>query len=549
MIRIAHEPAHLASLSTRFRDRLRELSVTVVRLTSEGGVAVDGDINWIERLVVGSRIFSASVKTRWPEIGEGIARVVELWPGVCVVALPEEQRRRMQTVHCPLFLNAALIIGPSIINSEQLVRICDEAELDYRVAISRIDPSRLTDPDEAHRLAMTLAWMCEDVLELDRQASELRTMSCELADSYEELSLLYKFSTNMLVNQAPAQFLHDACSELQQVVGLRWMAMCLIDDEPRLQSLAGQRFVAGRVALEPERFQGICNELLSRYRGAAHPEIIEDTTTLNLPDLVGAAGSLLVVPLRRNDRVLGLIVGGDKISAAELSSVDSKLCDSLANSLTIFLENLMLYEDSQAMFMGTLHALTSAIDAKDSYTHGHSERVAMMSRMLADAVGLEPQQVERVYIAALVHDVGKIGVPESVLSKPGRLTDDEFDQIKMHPEIGARILRDIRQMQDLIPGVMYHHERWDGRGYPHGLAGSDIPLMGRLICLADAFDAMSSTRTYRDAMDRLQVLGEIKRCAGTQFDPDLADVFTGLDFGPYDRMIQEHQKRWMRPPA
>jgi HD-GYP domain-containing protein (c-di-GMP phosphodiesterase class II) len=201
----------------------------------------------------------------------------------------------------------------------------------------------------------------------------------------------------------------------------------------------------------------------------------------------------------------------------------------------------MLYEDMHAMFLGMLHALTSAIDAKDSYTHGHTERVAKLSHMLAEAAGLDRETVERVYISGLVHDVGKIGVPESVLCKPGKLTDDEFGLIKMHPEIGARILQDIRQMQDLLPGVMHHHERWDGNGYPHGLAEKDIPLFGRLIGLADAFDAMISTRTYRSAMDLDTVLGEIRRCAGTQFDPELAEVFLQLDFQPFFHLLKKHQ--------
>jgi len=247
------------------------------------------------------------------------------------------------------------------------------------------------------------------------------------------------------------------------------------------------------------------------------------------------------VPLRTQGKPIGVLIGGDKLDGSELTSVDSKLCDSLASTLAIFLENRMLYEDMHAMFLGTLHALTSAIDAKDSYTHGHTERVAMLARMLGEKIGLDRETVERLYISGLVHDVGKIGVPEAVLCKPGKLTDDEFELIKMHPEIGGRILQDIRQMQDLLPGVLYHHERWDGRGYPSRLAGRDIPLFGRLIGLADAFDAMSSTRTYRSAMDLNEVLSEIRRCAGAQFDPELAEAFLDLDFTPFFELIEKHQ--------
>ena len=201
----------------------------------------------------------------------------------------------------------------------------------------------------------------------------------------------------------------------------------------------------------------------------------------------------------------------------------------------------MLFEDAQSLFVGTLHALTSAIDAKDSYTFGHSERVALLSQMLARAAGIDEPTVERIYLAGLVHDVGKIGVPEKVLCKPGRLTDTEFEQIKMHPDIGGRIIRDIRQMKDLIPGVMHHHERWDGRGYPGRLAEYDIPLFGRVIGLADAFDAMSSDRTYRKALEIDHVLEEIKTHAGRQFDPELAEIFIKLDFQPYFDLIDRHR--------
>src|SRR5690606_20290161 len=132
----------------------------------------------------------------------------------------------------------------------------------------------------------------------------------------------------------------------------------------------------------------------------------------------------------------------------------------------------------------------------------HSERVAYMATRLGEAIGLDAETAQRLHIAGLVHDVGKIGVPEAVLCKPGRLTDEEFKLIKLHPEIGHRILRDIPQLADVLPGVLSHHERWDGKGYPHGLAGEEIPMFGRLIAIADSFDAMSSTRTYRSAMPR-----------------------------------------------
>jgi HD-GYP domain-containing protein (c-di-GMP phosphodiesterase class II) len=250
---------------------------------------------------------------------------------------------------------------------------------------------------------------------------------------------------------------------------------------------------------------------------------------------------LLVHPFLVNGKHAGAIVAADKFGHdTEISSADMKLLEAAGEHLSILLENAGLYENQHAMFIGTLRALVESIDAKDPYTSGHSERVAHLARQLASAAGHDDEVAERVWICGLVHDVGKIGVPEAVLCKPGRLTDGEFDLIRAHPEIGYRILKDIPQMSDVLPGVLSHHERWDGRGYPNGIAGEDLPLFGRLIGLADSFDAMSSTRTYRSAMPREKVLAEIINCAGTQFDPELAPIFAALDLTEYDEMVKRH---------
>lgn len=184
--------------------------------------------------------------------------------------------------------------------------------------------------------------------------------------------------------------------------------------------------------------------------------------------------------------------------------------------------------EQQLMFAGTVHALISAIDAKDPYTRGHSDRVAAFARLLAETAGLPEDLIARCYLCGIVHDLGKIGVPEAVLCKPGRLTDDEFELIRRHPEIGHRILRDIPHLQEVLPGVLEHHERWDGSGYPNRLAGEAISLLGRVVCIADCFDAMTSARVYRPARPVDEVVDEIERCAGTHFDPALARAFATI---------------------
>jgi HD-GYP domain-containing protein (c-di-GMP phosphodiesterase class II) len=259
--------------------------------------------------------------------------------------------------------------------------------------------------------------------------------------------------------------------------------------------------------------------------------------------LADAAGSeVLAEPITFDGRVIGGLFAGNKRGPdAEVSSEETQFIDAAASFLGIFHENAARFSEQRAMFLGVLKAMTASIDAKDPYTCGHSERVGMLASRLATAAGLDAEVAERYRIAGLVHDVGKIGIPEAVLSKVGKLTAEEFDTIKKHPEVGYEILRDIPLMQDILPGVLHHHERYDGAGYPHRLAGENIPLIARILALADTFDAMSSTRSYRPAMPREKVIAEIKRCAGAQFDPMLAGLFVKLNFDEFDRMLGRYQ--------
>jgi hypothetical protein len=191
-----------------------------------------------------------------------------------------------------------------------------------------------------------------------------------------------------------------------------------------------------------------------------------------------------------------------------------------------------------ALFEETTEALANAIDAKDKYTHGHSARVAVLSRRIAQEAGLSSDECDQVYFAALLHDVGKIGVPDDVINKPGHLTDEEYKQIKLHPVFGYQILSSIRQSPYLSIGAHYHHERYDGKGYPEGLAGEDIPKIARIIAVADSFDAMTSTRSYRDALERQRVRDEIENGMGEQFDPEFAAIMLRLiDAGEADALI------------
>ena len=182
----------------------------------------------------------------------------------------------------------------------------------------------------------------------------------------------------------------------------------------------------------------------------------------------------------------------------------------------------------ERLFTQTATALVNAIDAKDKYTHGHSARVAEYSRRIAEQAGKSPKECEEIYYVALLHDVGKIGISEQIINKEGRLTNEEFDVIKQHAEKGAQILQDITVYPYLSIGARFHHERFDGRGYPNGLKGTDIPEIARIISVADAYDAMTSSRSYREPIPQQRVREEFVECSGTQFDPRFANIMIHL---------------------
>lgn len=239
--------------------------------------------------------------------------------------------------------------------------------------------------------------------------------------------------------------------------------------------------------------------------------------------------SFLAVPLTVKNKSRGFIAVASLKGSPRLEEGQRKLMKIIASRAAAAIENAKLYSDLQATFQQTIHGLASAIDKMDRYTAGHSGRVAVYAVYLATRLGLSVDEVEIVRQSALMHDIGKIGCVLN-LNKPGKLTDDEYEVFKQHPGYGRDILSPIKFLHPLIPGVHLHHERFDGRGYPLGLEGSHIPLIARIISVADTYDAMTSNRSYRRALPHEVAVAEIDRCAGSQFDPDVAQPFLeGLD--------------------
>ncbi len=234
--------------------------------------------------------------------------------------------------------------------------------------------------------------------------------------------------------------------------------------------------------------------------------------------------SFLVLPLILNKKLKGSIALGFK-QGASFPEEDMNQARQIADQVTVALSNSDLVNALEKLNLGTLEALARTVDAKSAWTAGHSERVRALSVKIAQIMGLDQKQIDILHRSAFLHDIGKIGIPLSILDKPGKLTKAEFETIKEHPSIGASILEPIEAYADVIPIVLQHHEKINGKGYPQGLAGEDIVIGAKILAVADVYDAVASDRPYRLGWIKDKAVDLISGEAGTHFDPAVVDAF------------------------
>jgi putative nucleotidyltransferase with HDIG domain len=513
--------------TSSFKKLVRDAGMVVLHCDANGQLSPSEKNDWLIDLLSASSLVRTAITANcsvWNS--QDTPEPVEAFQGVWLVPVRKSGGRRNSG------FSVGVIVTDALCASEYLHVLCQASGADTKIVRDMLKSLSPVATHDVGRIAsmFQFAWNAQASNE-DIQ-NTMESVGTELADSYEEISLLYTITSSMNSVNHPKRFVELVCNELLQTLPYEWIGVQLrIGD--RLPRIGNELVFAGEA---PTNISGMVRSITNDIDQLPIVSGSDDVVANRLGQ------ATVIEPILSDGDVIGVLVAANKQgNDSEASSVDIKLLSATASQLAIFLENALLYEDLSATFLGTLEALTASIDAKDKYTSGHSQRVALLTAQLAESYGLDSDQVDRYRIAGLVHDIGKIGVPEHVLTKKGVLTNDEYAEIQKHPEIGAKILKDIPQMEDILGGVMHHHEKYAGGGYPHGITGEEIPLVARMITLADTFDAMSSSRTYRKAMNRNAVLDEMRRVVGLQFDPELAKHFFALDFSQWEKLMVDHQ--------
>jgi len=362
-----------------------------------------------------------------------------------------------------------------------------------------------------------------------RLEQETVSLSDHLAATYEEITLLHRLTQNLKLSKSDEELGRVALDWLAEVLPAQALAIRLLPVSGKPSSPSQKLrtepllITHGDFAWTDQEVARLIDHLGSS--GKTQPLVLNPPVTEAADWPVRGIRELIAVPLAENQNLFGWMLAFNHIGHGQFGTVEANLLGSVAAILGIHGGNIELYRQQSELLAGVVRALTSAIDAKDPYTCGHSDRVARISVRLAQELGCDARLLNTIYLSGLLHDIGKIGIDDHVLRKPGKLTDDEYEHIKQHVRIGHRILIDLRKLDDVLPVVLHHHESWDGTGYPGKLAGAQIPLPARIVSVADAYDAMGSDRPYRKGLAEDKI-GEVFRAgAGKQWDPEIVAAF------------------------
>ena len=358
---------------------------------------------------------------------------------------------------------------------------------------------------------------------------EAESLSVHLAGTYEEISLLYRLTQNLKISESDEDLGRVALEWMEEVLPAAGLAIQLVPVAEEDESLNHQArtepvlLTFGDCPIDDQQFAALIEQL--GPDAAKWPVVVNRQVTEQAEWPCPQVHQMIAVSLAEGDNLFGWLAALNHVDDGEFGTVEASLLSSVAAILGIHSGNIELYRQQSELLAGVVRACTSAIDAKDPYTCGHSDRVARVAVRLAEELGCDAKTLNTIYLSGLLHDIGKIGIDDSVLRKPGRLSEAEYEHIKKHSEIGHKILQGIKKLDDVLPVVLHHHESWDGGGYPHRLDSEKIPLPARIVAVADAFDAMGSDRPYRQRMPDEKIDAIFRTGAGQQWDPDVVGAF------------------------
>ena len=361
--------------------------------------------------------------------------------------------------------------------------------------------------------------------DFNRMTESLRERSDSLTKKVLELATLYEMSRSLGSTLDLQTLLDSVLDSAMRIFDVEIGYVTMVDRESRRLEMRSSRGIDLGRANESSVRSSMSDWVVREGRPLIFNPTGESADGETNGDAVSGALAALCVPLLSSEGTIGAITVGTRDAGQRFTSDDVRLLATIANHVTIAIGNIELFSNVQEAYLATVRALAAAVDAKDPYTRGHSDGVAAYALRIGEAMGLSSEQMIALEMAAYLHDIGKIGISEDILLKPGKLTDAEMSQMRHHPLIGANILKPVAFPWPIAPIVRHHHEHYNGEGYPAGLRGEEIPVLARVLTAADAFEAMVADRPYRRGRSQQEAILELRRCSGTHFDPRVVEVF------------------------
>ena len=362
--------------------------------------------------------------------------------------------------------------------------------------------------------------------ERDQTRCEARKLTEELNRSYEDLYLFSRIATQIKSLHFSEGMLRDLLEETREAMRVELATACFPHAKGFNVQAASPEFA--RRLPDMDGFVRALVETIPRSAPAFEKQSFIVTDSREIPALKAMHAlpfRALAIEIRTTDRAYGWLLLVSFNMKEIFRRGEYRLLSTMTQQIALVMANTDLYRDLELFVISLVHSLVKALEAKDLYTRGHSERVSSLCMRIANTIGLDAEQRLDLERASMLHDLGKIGTPEALLNKPGRLTDTEFETVQAHPVKGAEILKPVSQLAGALPGIRHHHERYDGKGYPDNLKGDAIPLLARIIAVADSYDAITSDRAYRPGRTHDEAMRIIDDCAGTQLDPAIVQAF------------------------